>query len=701
MPLPPLREELDLLPGAPLPDGQPTWVVHDPARHQFFKIDWPAYEVLTRWSLDDPVAIARAVSAETTLQLTAADVVAVVEFLAAHQLLRPQGAKAAAEMSRRVRQQSGSWWQWLLHHYLFFRVPLWKPDAWLQRWLPVARLFGSRGFLSLTLAALALGLYQVARQWDVFTASLVDTFNWEGLAAYGMAVVAVKFVHELGHAFTARHFGCRVPTMGLAFLVMWPVAYTDTNETWRLTRRRQRLAVACAGIVTELAVAAWATLAWALLPEGGLRSAAFVLATTSWVATLAVNASPFMRFDGYFILSDALDLPNLHARSFALARWRLREWLFGLGEAPPEVFPRTQHRLLVLFAWATWVYRLVLFLGIALLVYHFFFKALGVLLFGVEILWFILLPLRSEWQAWRQRWPQIRAQRRSLRSALLAAGLVLLFFAPWPDRIVATGLLRPADVWPVHAPAGARVEALPVAEGQVVEAGAVLVQLQVPDLASRRSAVLARIDQQRWQASASALDEASRAQLLVRQQGLVVAQAELASVDAELTLYAPRAPFAGRVYDLDPDLRPGQWVGRKEPLALLAREDGRWLVETWLDEEAVARIRPGTAAQFLLENQPGRALALRVLAVDRDATRALPRPELAVQAGGHLLTRTLAGRLVPERAVYRVTLEPEAVPEDWRGHAWRGRLTLHADWESPGWRYLRQAAAVLVREAAF
>ena len=701
MPLPPLREELDLLPGAPLPDGQPTWVVHDPARHQFFKIDWLAHEVLRRWSLDDPALIASAVSAETTLQLTADDVVAVVEFLAAHQLLRPQGAKAVAEMSRRARQQSGTWWQWLLHHYLFFRVPLWKPDAWLRRWLPLARVFAGRGFLSLTAGALFLGLYQVARQWDVFTASLVDTFNWEGLATYGLAVVTVKFIHELGHAFTARHFGCRVPTMGLAFLVMWPVAYTDTNETWRLTRRRQRLAVACAGIATELAVAAWATLAWALLPEGNARSAAFVLATTSWVATLAVNASPFMRFDGYFILSDALDLPNLHARSFALARWRLREWLFGLGEAPPEIFPRTQHRLLVLFAWATWLYRLVLFLGIALLVYHYFFKALGVLLFAVEILWFILLPLRGEWRAWRERWPRIRTRRRSLGSALLAMGLLLLFFLPWPDRIAATGLLRPADVWPVFAPAGARVEALPVVEGQAVEVGAVLVQLQVPDLASRRSAVLARIDQQRWQAGASGLEEGSRGQLLMRQQGLAVARAELASVDAELTRYSPRAPFPGRLYDLDPDLRPGQWVGRKEALALLVRDDGRWLVETWLDEDAVARIRPGTSALFLLESQPERALPLRVLAVDRDATRALPRPELAVQAGGHLLTRQLAGRLVPERAVYRVTLEPESVPADLRGHAWRGRLTLHADWESPGWRYLRQAAAVLVREAAF
>jgi len=152
------------------------------------------------------------------------------------------------------------------------------------------------------------------------------------------------------------------------------MAYTDTTETWRLTDRWKRLQVAAAGIATELVVAIWATLAWALLPEGTLRGAVFALATTSWVATLAINASPFMRFDGYFILCDALDMPNLHERSFAMARWKLREWLFGLNAPRPEHFSPRKQAALITFAWVVWLYRLVVFLGIAVLVYHFFIK---------------------------------------------------------------------------------------------------------------------------------------------------------------------------------------------------------------------------------------------------------------------------------------------------------------------------------------
>ena len=701
MPLPRLREELDLLPGPVLDDGQPSWTLHDPVRHQFLRLDWPTFEILSRWSLDDAQAIAAAVSADTTLQIGPAAVQQVARFLQDNQLLQPQ-AGSARQLAERLDKIRGSPFKWLLHHYLFFRIPLWQPDAWLERWQRAAAIFCSRGFLVLTLAVLTLGLYQVARQWDVFTASLVDNFSWSGLAAYGVALVAVKFLHELGHAFAAKRQGCRVPAMGVAFLVLWPVAYTDTNETWRLTGRWQRLRVAVAGIATELVIAAWATLGWALLPDGAWRSAAFVLATTSWIGTLAINASPFMRFDGYFILSDWLDLPNLHQRSFALARWKLREWLFDLREPKPEHFPPGREAGLIAFAWFTWIYRLVVFLGIAVMVYHFAVKLVGILLFAVEILWFVLLPIRVELAAWRERWPRIRSSRRSRASAAILLAALLLTVVPWPARVTASAMLKPAEVWPVFAPSGARVEALPFREGDAVPQDAELLRLYLPDLQMRRQALLARVEQLRWQAAASGFEAESRQRLLVNEQTLAGAQSELASLDTEFKTYAPRAPFPGRLRDLDPDLQVGQWLSRKEKIALLVRDDGHWLVETWLDEHDVQRVAPGDSALFIADGPAAHAIRLKVKSIDRDASRVLPRPELAVQFGGHVLTREKAGQLVPERAVYRVSFEVAAnAIEDWGHLSWRGQVTVHASWEAPAWRYLRQAAAVLIRELGF
>lgn len=704
MALPSLREELDLLPGPVLADGQPSWTLHDPVRNLFFRIDWPTFEVLRHWSLDSPQAIAQAICNSTTLHADAAEVSGVAQFLVANQLTRPSGTSSAAQLTERLHQLEGSVWKWLLHHYLFFRIPLLRPDAWLDRWQGVAGWFYSRRFAGLTLAALLLGLTQVLQRWESFSASLVDTFNLRGLISYGLALFMVKLLHELGHAFTAKRLGCRVPTMGLAFLVMWPVAYTDTNETWRLTQRLQRLQVAAAGIATELIIAAWATLAWALLPDGALRSAAFVLATISWVATLAINASPFMRFDGYFILSDWLDMPNLHERSFALARWQLREMLFDLGEDPPEHLAGATRWGLIAFAWATWLYRLVLFLGIAVLVYHFFIKVVGIGLFIVEMLWFVLLPLQREFQAWRQRWGRIRSRARSRTSAGIFVGLVLLLLLPWPGRVSSSALLRPAEVWPLYAPAGARVDTLPYRNGDAVGVGAVLIGLHGPDLQMRRQVLLARVERLRWQSASSGFDAESRNRMLVQAVTLSAAESELASLDTALLLYAPRAPFAGQLRDMDPDLQPGQWLAKKEKIGVLVRQDGRWLVETWLDEDAVQRVAAGDAALFITDGAQGSALRLRVLAVDRDAARVLPRPELAAQLGGHILAREKAGQLVPERAIYHVTLalqSPTPLPAALRQQSWRGTLTVHARWESPAWPYVRQALAVLVREAGF
>jgi putative peptide zinc metalloprotease protein len=702
--LPPLRQDLGLLPGPALGDGQPSWTLHDPARNLFFRIDWASFEILQRWALQDPQAIADDVAAHTTLQLAPQDVAEVGRFLVQNQLVQIDQPASARQMAERARA-GGNVWTWLLHHYLFFRVPLVRPDAWLSRWQGVAARLASPGFLALTLAALLLGVALVLRHWEVFTASLVDTFNLEGLAAYGVALLTVKVLHELGHAFTAKRLGCRVPTMGVAFLVMWPVAYTDTNDSWRLTNRMDRLRVACAGIATELVIAAWATLAWGLLPDGALRSAAFVLATTSWVATLAINASPFMRFDGYFILSDALDMPNLHERSFAMARWHLRERLFGLGDAPPEaVSPRAQ-RWMIAFAWATWLYRLVLFIGIALLVYHLFFKVLGVLLFAVELAWFVFKPIRSEWQVWMKRRDDILRGRRVRWSSLLLGGLVLALLLPWPTRVTSTAWLRPAEAWPVHAPSPAQLQAMPWRHGDHVPAGAVLAQLHSPELQLREQALLARLERLRWQAASAGFDAEARQQWQGLQESLATVEAEQAGLQTEQQRLQPTAPWAGRLLVQDPDLHQGQWLARQESLGILVRDDDPWLVETWLDEAAVARIEAGQRARFVAAAGSGPSLALTVTAIDRDATRVLPRPELAAQHGGHVMVREQDGQLRPEQAVYRVQLAIDAADARQLAthgqHAWRGHLSIDGHHESPAARYLRQALAVLVRETGF
>ena len=696
-----LREELDLLPGAKKPDGQPTWIVHDPTRNRFVSLDWPSFEILQRWSYGDPKAIAKSVSAETTLAITSDDVLEFAKFLTDNQLTEPEPIAGSKSFAQRLKKMRGSRLTWLMHNYLFFRVPLWNPDAWLERNANWAEAFYTRTFRIATLIAFVVALFQVSKQWDVFVASFVDTLTLTGFLSYGVALVAIKFIHELGHAFTAKRMGCRIPAIGVAFLVMFPMAYTDTNETWRVTSHRKRVQIVSAGIIIELSIAVWATIAWVFLPDGALRSAMFFLGTTSWIATLIINASPFLRFDGYFIASDAFDMPNLHERSFALARWKLRELLFALGEPKPEHFSIGKERVLIVFAWLTWMYRFIVFIGIAVLVYNFFFKALGVVLFVVELLWFIAIPVWKELRQWHERWPRIKQTSRARRLGLVVFVLVVMLFLPWPSRIHSSGVLKPAQTWEVTARQPGVLTSEVPRDGAVFEEGAVLVTLDSPELQAREAGAIARLESMRWQAATAGLSDAeSRAQMQSLREQMATVQAELDKVLTEKAFLSPKAPFSGVLRDVDPDLGSGQWLGQRERIAMLIQSDAA-VVQTYLDEEAIKRIEVGDAAIFVSDGRDARVLSLIVQHVDADASRELPDGILAAQNGGHIHARPQGGRLVPEQAIYRVRL----VPADGQGvdvsRMLRGDVVIRGNWQSPVGPFLRNIGAVLVREFSF
>ena len=705
--LPPLRQELALHPGPRGRDGQPRWTLHDPVKHQYYQLDWLTFEVLAHWPLDGehgPEAIVAAIAAETTLAPEPEDVAEVLDFLRRNELLQQTGADSSAALARRAAAGRHGALQWLLHNYLFFRVPLLRPDALLGRLLPVLGGLWTRGFLALTALAGVAGLALVARQWEAFRATLVDLMTPAGVASYALTLVAVKALHELGHGLTAKRHGCRVPTMGLAFMVLWPVPYTDTNDAWKLADRWQRLQIAAAGVATELLVAVWATLAWALLPDGGLRQAAFLLATTTWISTLLVNCSPFMRFDGYFVLSDWLEMPNLHQRAFALARWQLREWLFDLRIEPPEHFTPARRRGLVAFAYFVWAYRLALFLGIALLVYGFFIKLVGILLFLVEIVWFVLMPIAAEIKVWARLWPLIRQRRRSLLSAALAAAVLAALAWPLPGRLGASGLLHTGSAQVVYAPVAGRIARLEVADGATVRAGAPLLVFATEQEREQLAQAASRIRRYSAEADAAATQGELRSRWQVAQAQLSTALATRRGLQAKVQERTATAPFDGQLRWRDPDLRAGDWVAAREPLATVIAQ-GDWQVEAYIDEAELRRIAVGHRARFYPDGRFGEPLDLTVTAIAHDATHQLPDAGFSAGLGGSVPTRELDGRHLPEHAVYRVSYRVEGPiqggHEALAGQVWRGHVVTQALPESAAARFARAALAVWWREAGW
>lgn len=695
---PALREELRLHPGPADAQGQPTWTVQDPVRHRFLRIDWTCYEILRRWWLADPVLIAQDVSQHTTLQLTEDDVKDVLALALREELVNALRPGAAA--LRPDRRGLGDALRWLLHHYLFIRIPLVQPDRALTALLPWVRWLGGRGFTQATLFALLAGLLGVLQQTEALGAQWLDLLSWRGLALYGATLVAVKLAHELGHALVAKQAGCRVPTMGVALMVLWPVAYTDTTEAWRLADPKARLRIAAAGVRTELTVAAWATLAWGWLPDGNLRTAMFVLATMTWVSSLLINLSPFMRFDGYFLLCDALDQPNLHERSFAMARWWLRRALLGWDAAAPEDLAPLARRAMVAFALATWAYRLGLYLGIAWMVYHFGFKAVGLLLLLVELGWFILGPLWREARVWAQGRAHWQGQRRARTSAVALLALVLAGCVPWAGHVAGAALLQPAQHLALRLPAAVMVDAVDVQPGQAVRAGQPLLRTSAPNWQQQRDSAQARIQQLEREVAAAALGGEQQANWAALQAALASAREQAEAADAELARFQPVAPFDGVVVDIHPELRAGGITPPARETLLHLAAAHQWQALAYADETTATAMAPGADAWVVLDAMPWRRLPARVLSVAPHPSATLAEPLLAQAHGGGVDARETPGGWLPSQALYRVELAVD-VPPDLALRAWRGHAVFSGQPRATWTRLWQQAGSAFVREAGF
>ncbi|MGN7743425.1 HlyD family efflux transporter periplasmic adaptor subunit [Pseudomonas sp. 22526] len=698
MNLPGLRADLQLSAAAPALDGSPRWTLADPVRGRYFKLGAAAMRLLRHWSLGDAGQVLRAANREPGLPLGGAELDELLGFLRSHDLITALDPQQRASYELKAAAQHQSLWQVLLHQYLFFRIPLWRPDAFLNRAWPWLARFGP-GLLRYGLPlTLGLGGFLVSRDWQRFLATFPHLFSLGGALAFGVALFFAKLCHEFGHAFMAKRAGCRVQSMGVAFMVLLPMFYTDVSDAWRVNDRRARLLIGAGGVLAELLLASIALLAWSLLPDGPARTAAFMLASATWITTLVINLNPFMRFDGYFLLSDFWEVDNLQGRAFALCRWRLREALFGYRQPAPEPWSPAMQRRLLWWGYGSWLWRAVLFFGIALAVYHLFFKLLGIFLMLVELVWFIFLPIVREWREWWTRREQADAPRVLLSSLGLVA-VLLLVAVPWRSSVEVPAMLEAGRASALHAPVAARVRQVNVSDGQAVNKGQVLVELESPDLASRQAIARREIEIQQLQMRRRAGRSETAADAGIVEQQLAEAVAEYRGLSAQRERLLLRAPEAGQLRDLLPQLQVGRWVSPKDPLARVVEPGAR--LRGFLAEADLWRVAPGATGRFIADDPMHPALEVQLSEVDTNGVAYIDQEALTSDHHGPIAVRRDENhRAEPVQAHYGArlkVLDASVTPSQ----PLRGVVVLQGRGESLLGTAWRRMAALGVRESGF
>jgi putative peptide zinc metalloprotease protein len=447
-----------------------------------------------------------------------------------------------------------------------------------------------------------------------------------------------------------------------------------------------------------LGLACLATFLWVFLPDGLVRHIAWLIATTSWAMSVAINLNPFMRFDGYYIFSDLLGVPNLQCRAFALGQWQLRETLFGLRAPRPEVLPGRLTACLIAYAWCVWVYRFFLFIGIAVVVYTYFFKLLGIVLFAFEIGFFIIKPIFGEMTRWwTLRMLILSSPRTYVTLGLCACGLAAAL-VPWSTRVTVPAVLEARELARIFPPRSARVKAVLVSPGQPIKRGDVIAVLEQPDLDFELATVRAKAAAVQLRLDRQSADRDDRDDVLVLSSEKEALKSRLQGLALEMAELSVRASTGGVVAELNPGLTVGRWVAVKEQIALIAGTSGA-KVRGYLPEDGLWRVDMGSAGRFIPDVPLGSSAEVVVSAIAAGSSAAIEIPELATPSGGRIEVQSdQRQRLVPTTAHYLVemsVLEGGALPAT----ATRGTVLLTGRAESLLASVYRRALKILVRES--
>ena len=677
-PLPPLRQELRLEAAPAARDGSRRWHLFDPLNNRFFIVSELDVQLLRYFGDMTRDSVIRALEnegyddARNRLQ-------SLEEFLVDNGLLVDHRPAEPTPVSPAVY------------------IPLWDPKpflapfaSWHKRQWRVYML----GWKILTLVALLL----ISEQWQEFLDTFSYFFNWLGLLAYLLALVVLKLVHELGHALAAMRSGAPPGKIGVAFIFGFPMAYTELDGVARIRSRRKRMMVAAGGVYAETMVAGMALLAWAVLPDGVMRSLAFVLATTSLATSLLINMNPLSRFDGYYFLADWWGKENLQTRSLELLRWRVASLFLGhkAMASVPEAADDPDKRWMLLYGCGVWLYLMLVMSSLGYLIYEFIAVWLGLLAWGAIAVKFLIMPLaRLTGSGWQQR------RAMSIRRKVILLGLFGAFlagiFMPLDDRLVAPAVARYELQHRFLVPHDSRVTSLRVANGEWVEAGQLLLTLESPELEHQLRT--ARLDgelirRRMHRASATDLD---RVEWQVLNEQIQQASVEIDAIQNQMRALRVVATAAGRVENLPLQLKPGDWLAKDSEL-LEIKNPAVVEVLAYVPENYMSRLRDGVEGLFIANDPELPPLAASLQQVDAAAVESLAELQLSSNFGGPVAAYQNAdGAQVPVQALHigRLTSAGSDWPADL---SLTGKINIQVDAVSVWQRVARHVWSILLTD---
>jgi putative peptide zinc metalloprotease protein len=618
-------------------------VVRDPSSNQFYRLNPIAHEFVGLFDGGRTVEEIWKIVLERhgDAAPTQGEAIQLISQLYNANLLSADVAPETEQLLRRGRERAKAKAAQQAIGIMYFKVKVFNPDRYLSWIEPILRpVLNKWGFLA-WLAFIIFAFAQVLPQWETLASgvdSAIAPANWGWLI---VVFIVTKAIHETGHGVICKRYGGQVPEFGFMLLVLFPAPYVDASAAWALPSKWKRMAVGAGGMIFELFVAALAALVWKSTAEGSLvRQIAYNAMFTASISTVVFNANPLMRFDGYFILSDLLEVPNLMQRSMKMLQYLWKKHVYRLKNEVPPTASGSEGAILVVYGLAALAYRIFLFISITLAVMGRLFAIGLVLAVWTGAMWFIL-PL-GKFVHWLATGPNIADRRGRVIATSLACfalGLTLIGLVPFEDHRRASGVIESVEDTGVFFHTAGFVERAHVRSGDYVREGEPILTCSNDQMAAQLAQVIARIDEaEALEQRAMGADQPAAAQ--IARERLDTLREQRDYLEDRLAKLVVRAPREGRVVGQDPAGLVGRYV--EQGAAACQVVDPRTLrVVAVLGQHEVAWPSALAAEDYSAEVRLFSRVQISVPAeVEHVATpqRTLPHGSFAAQGGGQIET---------------------------------------------------------------
>jgi putative peptide zinc metalloprotease protein len=706
--------------------GQMYWVVKEPVGLKYFRFQEEEYAILLlldgRTSLDEiKIEFERRFPPQ---KITVEELGHFVGMLHKSSLVIAALPGQGEQLRKRASER---WWKETAaacSNMLAMRFKGADPDRVLNWLYPKVRWFFSVPAL-ICCALLGLSaLMLVASQFESFHNKLptfhqfFEAKNWIYL---GITLGVTKVIHEFGHGLSCKHFGGECHEIGVMFLVLTPCLYCNVSDSWMLPNKWHRAAIGAAGMYVEVVMASICTFLWWFSEPGMLNQICLSVMFICSVSTVLFNGNPLLRYDGYYILSDLMEIPNLRQKSSSILTRKLGAWCLGLEEPDDPFLPQRNQVFFALYTVASSLYKWMILFGILFFLYKVFepygLKVISQMLAIVSLVSLVAMPLYKLGKFFYVpgRLHKVKHKNVSVTMAILAALALFILFCPLPYRVICPLELKPRGAEAVYVQVPGTLEDIAVKPGQQVNKGDKLGQLknidldlQISLLKAKIAEVSVRVRVLRYQ-QLTQTNETAALSLRPLEESLKASEAQLAERLADYKRLDLNAPAGGTVLaapevskDSDPTNKQlPNWYGtalRKENLGAYLRppavycqigDPHKWEANIVIDQDDIEFVHEGQDVKIKLDLLPYHTFETTIDEIGPQMEYS--SRQLSSKGGGELMSKTEPGGL--DRPI-NTSYQARAAIDDQSGtlvQGLRGTAKIAGDWQPIGkrlWRYI-------------